>query len=193
MWWCYLHSHATNLHEQHALTHFLHFCQWHMYCWYLYFSVQTLFFVVVSSIGRCSLQYVWYFSFSILWWTSICLLMHIGVVNQRLSQLFWKFIKISSTLRKYFIAKCVFTSVHATKKKNFDGPPGGSTGTLQNILGLITAIMTECIVVVDLPPLFVMIRDNFRIIELGYPPHSPPLSLPSGPLPQSNLKRLASS
>ena len=46
------------------LYSFLQFGQRQIYCWFLYFSVQTLFFVVFSSISRCSLQYVWNLSLS---------------------------------------------------------------------------------------------------------------------------------
>ena len=66
--------------------------------------------------GRCSVQYVWYFSFSGLFWTATCLLIHIVVVNQCLSQIFQKFIKVSFVLRKYFITGYAFTSVHAMGK-----------------------------------------------------------------------------
>ena len=62
----------------------LNFFQRKMHCWYLYFSVQNLFLIVFSSMGRCSLQYVWYLSLYDILWTSTCLLIHIWVVNQLL-------------------------------------------------------------------------------------------------------------
>ena len=57
------------------------------------------------------------FSFSGLFWTTTCLIIHIGVVNQCISQKLQKIIKSSSILSKYFISRYVFTSVHDMKNK----------------------------------------------------------------------------
>ena len=74
--------------------------------------------ITVSNIGRHSFQYVWYFSFSGIYRTATCLLINIWVVNQRLSEIFLKFIKVSSLFRIYFILKYAFISVHALYKTN---------------------------------------------------------------------------
>ena len=41
--WCSLYSHVPRLNKQHVRMRFLQFGQRQMYCWYLYFSVKTLF------------------------------------------------------------------------------------------------------------------------------------------------------
>ena len=63
-----------------------------MYLWHLNFAVQNLFFMF-SRIGRCSLQYVWYFSLSGISWTVTCIRINTRVLNQRLIQFPSKFIK----------------------------------------------------------------------------------------------------
>ena len=68
----------------------LNFFQRKMCCWYLYFSVQKLFLIVFSSMGRCSLQYVWWLSISDIFWASTWLLIHVWVVNQPLCHFFSK-------------------------------------------------------------------------------------------------------
>ena len=65
------------------------------------------------------------FSISVIFCTATCLLIHIGVVNQRLSQFFWKFGKLSSVLRKFYIARYGFTSVNAMKNQKI----GWATGS----------------------------------------------------------------
>ena len=56
------------------------------------------------------------------------------------------------------------------KNHNLDGPPGGSPYTLQTNLVIIPAIMPQWILVVHYHPVFIMIRNNFRILELEYLP-----------------------
>ena len=92
------HSQAT---WSTCLYSFLYLRQWQMYWWYLYFSVR-FFSIIVVSMGRCSLQYVWYFSFSGIWWTYICLLNNKGVVNKHLNKLFRKFKKTIIHIKEIF-------------------------------------------------------------------------------------------
>ena len=91
---------------------FLQFDQRHMHCWYLYIFYANPFVVVVvsSSMGRCSIQYVIYFPLSGIFGTFKYLIIRI--------HFFQKSIKISSVLRKNFIAIHAFTSVNAMKKAN---------------------------------------------------------------------------
>ena len=78
--------------------------------------------------------------------------------------------KSKSVLRKYFIARYEFPSVHTIKKKNLDVPPGISPCTIQTNLRFISAIMPQVIVIFHCPPIHAMIRNKFRIIEFNYPP-----------------------
>ena len=140
-----------------------------MYCWYLIFLVQTLFLIIVSSMGRYSLQYERYFYFSGLCWTSTCILISIVVLNQRLRQLFSIIQKILIIIQENFISRYTFTSVHYMKKeKNTDGPPGCSPWILQTDFGLSPTIMPQGIVILHFPPASVMINKNLSILEIYY-------------------------
>ena len=136
------------------------------------FLCKPIFYIVSSIMGGCSLQYMWYLYLSGIFWTSACLLIHILVFNQGLSHFPPKKIKkLSSVLRKYFIARYSFTSVHGMKKsKNLDGPPGCFPCNLITNLVPSPAIMPQDMVIFHLPPVSVMICNNFRILELDYLP-----------------------
>ena len=64
------------------------------------------------------------------------------------------------------------------KNQKLDESPGHYQFTLQTKLGFSPAIMLQGIVIVHLPPVSVMIRNNFRILELDYLPiHYPSILL----------------
>ena len=111
-----------------------------------------------------------FLSFSGIFCTSTCILIHIWGVNQHLRQCFPKLIKVSSILRKYLISRYALTSLHATKKENLDWPPGRSPCTIQNNMGFSSTITNHRIVIFFCPPVSVTIRNNFIILELEYLP-----------------------
>ena len=116
--WCSLHIYVPRLQDQHIRISFLQFSQRQMYCWNLYFDVQTLFLVVLGSMGRFSLQYVWYFPLSGISCTSKFIIIHIWVVNQYLSQLFSKICKNIIHLEGIFHFQiCNHFSAHYEKEK----------------------------------------------------------------------------
>ena len=78
----------------------------------IYIFGTNSFFIIFSIMGSWILQYVWYFLIYSPFWTATCILINKGFLNQYLSQIFQKYIKVSSILRKYFIFGYVFTSVH---------------------------------------------------------------------------------
>ena len=86
---------------------------------FIFCCANPFFSIAVSIMSSYSLQYVGYFYFYCLEWTSTCLLIHIGFVNQHISSKNRKLIKLSSAIRKYFIARYLFTSVQAMKDENF--------------------------------------------------------------------------
>ena len=132
---------------------------------------KPIFPIVVSIMGRCSLEYVWYFSLSGIFWTTTCLLINIGVVNQLPSQ---NLIKIHSSLiclkKKFHLQICINFSTRYEKCKNSYMPTCGYPCTIQTKLGLSPAIMPQWNVVVHFHPVSVMIRYNFKIIEIEYLP-----------------------
>ena len=77
-----------------------------------------------------------------------------------------------SKIRKFIIhleeifhrKMCIHFSAYYEKSENSDGTPGRSPFTLQTKLGFIPAIITQGIVILHLPPVSVMIRNNFRIL-----------------------------
>ena len=89
------------------------------------------------------------------------------------------FRKLSSVLSKYFIA--TYASNFSTcyeNSKNLYGPLGRSPCTLQTNLGLIPTIMLQGIVILHWTPVYLMIRNRFRILEMEYfPIHHPYLFL----------------
>ena len=107
----------AQIHRQHICISFYIFPTEDVLLLFI-FCGENPFLIVFSRIARGNLQYVCYFSFSVIFFTNTCILIHIGDVNQWLSQLFQKFTKFSSILRKYFIFRYAFTLVHGTKNKN---------------------------------------------------------------------------
>ena len=147
-------------------------------------------FFLFSIMCRCSLQYVWYFSLYGIFWNSTCLLIHVGVVNKRLSLFFRTFIKLPYILRKYFIARYAFTSVHAMKKaKNrmiHQVVPHTLSKTiwelvLPSYLKVLWFSTAPCICNYQQ-----QLQDTWTWIHL----HSSSFYLTSVPLAQPNLKRL---
>ena len=93
-------------------------------------------FIIVSSMVRWSLQYMWYFSFSGILWTSTFLLINVGVVNQYLSQ------KISTIHKTIIHLKEIFhhqICIHFSTRyeKNPDVPKDGSPSLSKPIWDLI--------------------------------------------------------
>ena len=133
-----------------------------MYWWYLYiFCANPFCFIVFSSEGICSLQYVGYFSIYGSCWTYTRL--------QRLSQLFFsrKFIDTIIHLEKIFHRHiCIHFGTRYEKSKETDGKPRCSPLTLRTNMGLSPVIMPQGIVIVHYPPLSVMFGNTFRILEL---------------------------
>ena len=114
--WCFLHIHLYRLYKQHVHMWCLKFGQRQMCCWYLYFYLKTLFKIVFSSMGRCSIQYVWYLSLSgIYGLPNVFSFIDDLVINVVAKKR--KFIKVSFVLRKCFIARYAFTSAHTMKKE----------------------------------------------------------------------------
>ena len=60
---------------------FLNFGKLQMYCCHINFAVKT-FLIIAIIMGWCSLQYVYYLSFSCLLLTDICIILIIGVANE---------------------------------------------------------------------------------------------------------------
>ena len=137
----------------------------------IYILLYKPFFLVFSSMGRCSLQYVWELYLSEIFWTSTCLIIRIWVFNQTLSHFFSRIYKFIIRLEEIFHSQiCINFSACYKKSKNSDGTPGCSPFTLRTKLGFIPAIMPQGIVIIHRPPVHVMIQNNFRILELGYIP-----------------------
>ena len=91
IWWCYLHIHVLRQHEQHVHNRFLTI--WpttDILLVFIFFCANPFLNTLFGSMGKCSIQYVWYISLSGILWTSTCLLIHKGVVNKRLSHFFYK-------------------------------------------------------------------------------------------------------
>ena len=167
--WFSLQSYTPRLNKKHVCMSFLQFGQRRIYCWYLYFAVQPHFSIVFGSMGRCSLQYVWYLSLSIIFWTYTCILIRILVVNQCLSQFYSKINKSIIHLEEIFHRQiCIHLSARNEKIKNSDGPPCCSLCTLQTNLVSSIAIMTGCIVIVHCPPVSAINPNKFSILELDY-------------------------
>ena len=118
--------------ETHSY-YFLHFWQRQMNCWYLNFAVQTHFTIIVSIMGRCSIQYAWYLYFSCLWCTSKCLIINIGVVNQFIGP-FSKIHKSLISLKEIFHLQIrIHFITHDEERKQSYGPPGCSPCTIYKI------------------------------------------------------------
>ena len=104
-------------------------------------------------------------------------IIHVWVVNQYFTTFFCKFIKISSALIKYYVHIFLFNSVHG-RGGNSNGQPFGSPCTIHNNFVLIHVIMPQWILFVHSSLVFVMISNNFRILEPDYLPiHRPSLFL----------------
>ena len=104
--WCYLHSHVLRLHEQHVRNRFLTI--WPMtdiLLVFIFCCANPFLNILFGSMGKCSIQYVVYFSFSSVFSTSTCIIVNIVVVGQIHSQMFLKFINLSSLFRKCFISR----------------------------------------------------------------------------------------
>ena len=88
--------------------------------------------------------------------------------------LFNTFVRFFSKIHEFIICIeeicnhriCIHFSAFHEKIKNSDGPPGRSPFALKTKLGLIPVIMLQIILIVHLPPVSVIIRNNFRILEL---------------------------
>ena len=79
---------------------------------------EKLFFIVFSSMSRCSLQYVWYLSLSSIWWTSTCLLIYIWVVNQHLSKKKSKIHKSTHLNMRSKLERRLFACDHSTQQSS---------------------------------------------------------------------------
>ena len=140
-----------------------------MYLWHLNCVDKIYFSIIFSSMGRRSIQYVWYISLYFIWWTVTWLITDIGVVNQRLSQLPCKFYKSFICFKETFRCQiCTHFSTLYVKREHSYGPPGCPPITIQTSLRLSPTIMPQCIVIVQSPVVAIMIRKHYNIIELYY-------------------------
>ena len=159
---------------------FLPFGQRHMYCWYLYFAVQTHYFslYLVAWVGAVSNK-----------WDN-CLFLTFTGLPHAFSFVYESLMNpldfFSSNINKFIIRLeeifhcqiCIHFSACYEKIITSGGPSGHYPFTLQNKLGFSPTIMPQGIVIVQRHPVYVMIRNNFRIIELEYLPiHHPYLFL----------------
>ena len=164
--WCSLYYPATRLNEQQTCMRFLQFCKKQMYCWYIYFSVQTLL-LLYSVVG--SVSNICDICLRLFFWNSIYLLIKIWVYNQLLSQTISKIHKSIIHLEEVFhIQICIKFSACYEKSKTLDSPPGHSPCTLQPNLVFSTDIMYQVVVIFYCPSVYLMIHNNFRMIELDY-------------------------
>ena len=69
---------------------------------FIFFCENLSFKSISISMGRCGIKYVGYFSLSGIFWTSKCLLINIGVFNQRLSHFLSKIHKSLIVLEEIF-------------------------------------------------------------------------------------------
>ena len=124
--------------------------------------------------------------------TYIFLIILIWVFNQRLSQKIL-FIKLSSILRKYFISRYAFTSVHAMKKaKTRIGPQVVPHIISKLIWYLVPSWFLKSLWLYN-TPCICNYQKQLQDTWTWLPPHSPSFYLLFDPSAQSNLKILTSS
>ena len=187
-----LHSHVFRLHEKHILCILKQLVNSRCIVGIYIFLLKPFF--VFSSMGRRCLQYVWYLSRYGIFWTSICLIIRLWVVNQRLSQFFSKINKSIISLEEIFHRQIfIHFSARYEKSKNLNGVPGCSPCIIQTNLGFSPNVMPQGIVIFHCPPCIYNDPLKLQYTRTWLTPNSPYFSLTYDPLAQSNPKRLKSS
>ena len=146
-----------------------------MYCWYLYIFLQTLFLLYsvawVSAVSNiCDICLFLKFSglphaFSFVY---KLLINHLAIFPSKIHKFI---IRLDNFFHRQI---CIHFSACYEKEQKLDGPPGCPPFTFQAKLVFNPAIMPQGIVIVQRPPLSIMIRNNFRLLELDYIPINHP-------------------
>ena len=152
-----------------------------MCCWYLYFSVKIPFLLYsIAWVGAVSnmCDNCLFLAFAGL--PSVFLFIYELLINA-LPNFFQKSINVSSLLSKYFIARYVFTSVHAMKKANTRMGHQVVSHLLSKQIGIYYRHHSSRRCDFPRPPCIYnypqKLQDNWTCLPL----HSPPLSLPFDP------------